>query len=158
MVHLLSLRVRTAPSSNSAALLHLPLHPAEMRELAGDSLTLLRDAIYDPHFPALFDLRVWGSIIGMFELNNLGLFVPSPVARWRRLVEALPEAEREEVEEEVGECVCLMPRVRVCLCGIEAWIWEWAAGGLLLCGWAGEVGGGTAVAEVEQPVWTGLKG
>ncbi len=44
---------------------------AELRDLASDSLRLLKAAIYDARFPALFDLDVYGSIIGMFELNNL---------------------------------------------------------------------------------------
>ena len=81
--------------------------PAGLRQLAADSLELLSAALFDPCFPALFDLRVWGSIIGMFELNNLNLFVPSPVTRWRGLLEALPEGEQAEVGEEVGECWCL---------------------------------------------------
>lgn len=45
---------------------------AELKDLASDSLNLLRAAIYDERFPALFDLDVYGSIVGMFELNNLG--------------------------------------------------------------------------------------
>lgn len=46
---------------------------AELKELASDSLNLLKAAIYDECFPALFDLDVYGSIVGMFELNNLGV-------------------------------------------------------------------------------------
>ena len=45
---------------------------AELKDLASDSLNLLKAAIYDERFPALFDLEVYGSIVGMFELNNLG--------------------------------------------------------------------------------------
>lgn len=45
---------------------------AELRGLAEESLQLLREAIHDERFPALFSLDVYGSIIGMFELNNLG--------------------------------------------------------------------------------------
>ena len=45
---------------------------AELRDLASDSLSLLKAAIYDQRFPELFDLDVYGSIVGMFELNNLG--------------------------------------------------------------------------------------
>lgn len=44
---------------------------AEIHNLASDSLQLLKAAIYDERFPALFHLDVYGSIIGMFELNNL---------------------------------------------------------------------------------------
>ncbi|GAB4823261.1 hypothetical protein N2152v2_010307 [Parachlorella kessleri] len=73
-----------------------------IRQLAEDSLELLKAAIYNPRFPALFDLRVWGSIIGMFELNNLNLFVPSPIQRWQGLIEDLPDSEREVVLEDIG--------------------------------------------------------
>ena len=47
---------------------------SELKQLAGDSLQLLAAALSScaVQFPALFDLRVFGSIIGMFELNNLG--------------------------------------------------------------------------------------
>ena len=45
---------------------------AELQDLAEESLSLLRGAIGDARFPALFDLDVYGSIVGMFELNNLG--------------------------------------------------------------------------------------
>lgn len=46
---------------------------AELKDLASDSLDLLKGAIYDERFAALFDLDVYGSIVGMFELNNLGM-------------------------------------------------------------------------------------
>ena len=42
-----------------------------VKQLASDSLELLREFLYDDRFPALFDLELYGSIIGMFELNNL---------------------------------------------------------------------------------------
>ena len=45
---------------------------AELKGLADDSLQLLRVALYDARFPALFEPPVYGAIIGMFELNNLG--------------------------------------------------------------------------------------
>lgn len=44
---------------------------ADMKELAAESLGLLKAAIFDARFPALFSLKVYGSIIGLFELNNL---------------------------------------------------------------------------------------
>lgn len=81
-----------------------PLPTAGLQQLSADSLELLRAALYDARFPALFDLRVWGSIIGMFELNNLNLFVPSPAQRWANLLEELPEGEREAAQEEAGGC------------------------------------------------------
>lgn len=49
---------------------------AELRGLAADSLQLLRAALFDARFPAMFELPVYGSIIGMFELNNLGAAPP----------------------------------------------------------------------------------
>lgn len=90
---------RCSPASTPA-----PLPTAGLQQLAADSLELLRVALYDARFPALFDLRVWGSIIGMFELNNLNLFVPSPAQRWANLLEELPEGEREAAQEEAGGC------------------------------------------------------
>ena len=47
------------------------LSAAELRGLAEESLALLKEFLFDERFPALFDLEVYGSIIGMFELNNL---------------------------------------------------------------------------------------
>ena len=47
---------------------------AELKDLASDSLDLLKTAFFDERFPALFDLDVYGSIVGMFELNNLGVY------------------------------------------------------------------------------------
>ena len=44
---------------------------AELRRLAEESLALLKEFLFDERFPALFDLEVYGSIVGMFELNNL---------------------------------------------------------------------------------------
>ena len=46
--------------------------PAELKGLAADSLALLRAALYDARFPALFELELYGAIVGIFELNNLG--------------------------------------------------------------------------------------
>ena len=61
---------------------------AELRGLADESLTLLKEFLHDERFPALFDLEVYGSIIGMFELNNLSK-LPSPqfpVLAWHALL------------------------------------------------------------------------
>jgi len=44
-----------------------------LKDLAQESLRLLRAAIFDECFAALFELDVYGSIVGMFELNNLGV-------------------------------------------------------------------------------------
>ena len=57
-----------------------------MEEIASDSLTLFSHAIElgHPHlfksFKVLFDLRIWGSLIGMFELNNLLIFAECPLS------------------------------------------------------------------------------
>ncbi len=45
---------------------------ADLRGLAGESLALLKEFLFDKRFPALFHLDVYGAIVGMFELNNLG--------------------------------------------------------------------------------------
>ncbi len=51
-----------------------PLLRAELRDLAAESLALLQAALprEAAAFPALFSLPVYGALIGMFELNNLG--------------------------------------------------------------------------------------
>lgn len=65
---------------------------ADLQELATDSLALLTAALCHraPHlcsaFPAILHHKVWGSIIGMFELNNLSLVVSSPVIAWAEAV------------------------------------------------------------------------
>ncbi|KAK9835164.1 hypothetical protein WJX81_002351 [Elliptochloris bilobata] len=55
---------------------------AELRGLAADSLELLRAALFDTRFPALFELELFGAIIGIFELNNLDIIVNSPVEEY----------------------------------------------------------------------------
>lgn len=61
---------------------------ADMHALAEESLELLTAALVSrlpghcAAFPAALHPRVWGSLIGMFELNNLHLLVPSPVPAW----------------------------------------------------------------------------
>jgi len=67
----------------------------DMKEMAMESLDLLKHALSSTAstrwgnipllLPALFDINVWGNIIGMFELNNLAIHVPSPLQRWLRL-------------------------------------------------------------------------
>ena len=52
---------------------------ADLRRLAEESLELLKACIYDARFPALFSLEVYGSIIGMFELNNLSAHASAPL-------------------------------------------------------------------------------
>ncbi len=61
------------------------------RELAEDSAALLRAALPGVRaaWPALLHADVWGSVVGMFELNNLGLAVPSPVEDFFLMVRRL---------------------------------------------------------------------
>lgn len=37
-------------------------------------------------FPALMSMEVWGGLVGMFELNNLAMAIPSPVEDYFLLV------------------------------------------------------------------------
>ncbi|MEW5302786.1 MAG: hypothetical protein WDW36_005534 [Sanguina aurantia] len=66
----------------------------ELRDLADASLAHLRAAIFDPRFSGLFSSEVYGSIVGMFELNNLTLTVPTPLEDYFLLVDELPEEEK----------------------------------------------------------------
>lgn len=67
-------------------------HPraAELRGLAAESLQLLAAGLPDQAaaFPALFSPPVHASLIGMFELNNLGAPppLPSPPRRIRHMI------------------------------------------------------------------------
>ncbi len=61
------------PASHSMCIVDSIHAAAGVRQLASDSLELLREFLYDERFPALFDLELYGSIIGMFELNNLSV-------------------------------------------------------------------------------------
>ncbi|GIL85141.1 hypothetical protein Vretimale_10792 [Volvox reticuliferus] len=72
---------------------------AQLRSLASDSLELLAAGIKDPRFgPDLFQLEVYGSIVGMFELNNMGLSVSSPVEDYFLAVDEMEEGtEKREV-------------------------------------------------------------
>ncbi|KAL4542176.1 hypothetical protein Ndes2526B_g06655 [Nannochloris sp. 'desiccata'] len=75
----------------------------DMKEMAEDSLNLLIEAIKHrnstlvEHFPAAVHLHIWGSLIGMFELNNLSMVVASPVPLWAQEVE---DVENELTEED----------------------------------------------------------
>ena len=60
-------------ASNSICVVDSIHAAAGVKELASDSLELLREFLYDDRFPALFDIELYGSIIGMFELNNLSM-------------------------------------------------------------------------------------
>ena len=65
----------------------------DLKEMAEDALTLLKEALQHSapdlcsQHPAILHLDVWGSLIGMFELNNLTLLVASPVPLWAQVVD-----------------------------------------------------------------------
>lgn len=69
-----------------------PQFRSDLKELAEDSWTLLVAALQNrapelcATFPAVLQFPVWGSLIGMFELNNLNLVVGSPVPAWAQTV------------------------------------------------------------------------
>lgn len=71
----------------------------QIRQLAFQSLELLKEAIFDEECLSLFSLEIYGHIIGMFELNNLDLVVASPVEDYFLYIDDLPEAEKKEVDE-----------------------------------------------------------
>ncbi|CAI7910911.1 unnamed protein product, partial [Closterium sp. NIES-53] len=67
-----------------------------MKSMAEESLKLLMQAIgpQPPLLQPLLSLSVYGSIIGMFELNNLDLVVPSPVTTYFNRLQEMDEAEQ----------------------------------------------------------------
>eukprot|EP00850_Spirogloea_muscicola_P020828 SM000228S07368 [mRNA] locus=s228:1835:3957:+ [translate_table: standard] len=67
---------------------------ATVRGLASGSLDLLRAAISGGSFTPLFSLQVYAHIIGMLELNNLAVVVPSPVEDYFLSMESLPPPEK----------------------------------------------------------------
>ncbi|XP_071691357.1 histone-lysine N-methyltransferase ATXR2-like [Rutidosis leptorrhynchoides] len=71
----------------------------QIKQLAFESLELLKAAIFDEECAPLFSLDLYGHIIGMFELNNLDLVVASPVEDYFLYIDDLPEAEKTEVDK-----------------------------------------------------------
>lgn len=71
----------------------------QIRQLAFESLELLKKAIFDEECLPLLSLEIYGHIIGMFELNNLDLVVASPVEDYFLYIDDLPEAQKKEVDE-----------------------------------------------------------
>jgi hypothetical protein len=67
------------------------------RTLACDSLELLHDALPTSVPRVLLTEEIWGSLIGMFEINNLDLCVPSPIERFFTAVDGMPEDGRLDV-------------------------------------------------------------
>jgi hypothetical protein len=103
---------------------------ADLRQFACDSLELLAAALRErcpaaaAAFPALLDPRVYGSLIGMFELNNLSLFVAGPVPRWAAAVEELPAAARAAAEAAGGGVLRVLGGIEGILEEEDAWACE----------------------------------
>eukprot|EP00884_Botryococcus_braunii_P013348 jgi/Botrbrau1/22013/Bobra.0024s0027.3 len=79
----------------------------ELQDLAAESLQLLTEAIYDSRFPGLFTLEVYGSLIGMFELNNIGMMGNSPIEDYFMFVhmdqdDDVSRADREAAKKITG--------------------------------------------------------
>ncbi|KAG0566079.1 hypothetical protein KC19_7G037000 [Ceratodon purpureus] len=70
----------------------------QMKEIAAQSLNLLKSAIYEDNYAPLLSLEVYGHIIGMFELNNLEIVVASPVEDYFLYIDDLPPAAKVEAE------------------------------------------------------------
>jgi len=68
----------------------------QFQDLASESSSLLALALPQvaQQFPVLFTPQVYGSIIGMFELNNLALVVDPPVENYFLHIDDLPEQEK----------------------------------------------------------------
>ncbi|KAK4777023.1 hypothetical protein SAY86_005711 [Trapa natans] len=71
----------------------------QIKDLAFESLQLLRAAIFAKECAPLFSLEIYGHIIGMFELNNLDLVVASPVEDYFLYIDDLPSYKKEEAEK-----------------------------------------------------------
>eukprot|EP00250_Pteridium_aquilinum_P015922 c22840_g1_i1 orf=623-2047(-) len=71
----------------------------QLKELSSHSLKLLKGAIFQEEYAALFSLQVYGHIISMFELNNLDLVVASPVEDYFIYVDELPVEQKMEAEK-----------------------------------------------------------
>ncbi|XP_073060880.1 histone-lysine N-methyltransferase ATXR2 isoform X2 [Primulina eburnea] len=70
----------------------------QVKDLASESLQLLKEAIYEKECAPLFSLEIYGHIIGMFELNNLDLIVASPVEDYFLYIDDLPSSQKREAE------------------------------------------------------------
>ncbi|ESW21952.1 hypothetical protein PHAVU_005G113700 [Phaseolus vulgaris] len=76
-----------------------PSFRLQIKELAFESLQLLKAAIFDKECEPLFSLEIYGHIIGMFELNNLDLVVASPVEDYFLYIDDLTHPNKEEAEK-----------------------------------------------------------
>ncbi|KAJ7562290.1 hypothetical protein O6H91_03G062700 [Diphasiastrum complanatum] len=71
----------------------------QMKELAANSLGLLKKVLFMEEYAALFSLEVYGYIIGMFELNNLEIVVASPVEDYFIYIDELPHDAKCEAKK-----------------------------------------------------------
>jgi hypothetical protein len=71
-----------------------------LRRLADGSRRRLAAALpaLSSAYPALFALRTYASVVGLFELNNLDVVVESPVENYFLLIDDLPPPEREAAQ------------------------------------------------------------
>lgn len=71
---------------------------AQMRGLVEDSCQLLSEALRPYSYQAadLFDPQEYGSIVGGFELNNIGISVPSPLLSFASEAARLPPGGQQE--------------------------------------------------------------
>ncbi|KAK7261070.1 hypothetical protein RIF29_27373 [Crotalaria pallida] len=76
-----------------------PSFRMQIKELAFESLQLLKTAIFDKECEPLFSLEIYGQIIGMFELNNLDLVVASPVEDYFLYIDDLTYPNKEDAEK-----------------------------------------------------------
>eukprot|EP00249_Psilotum_nudum_P005061 c18541_g1_i1 orf=230-1696(+) len=79
-----------------------PEFRSQLKELAGESLSLLKGALFQEDYAPLFSLQVYGHIIGLFELNNLDLVVASPVESYFIYIDGLAPSEKAEAEKVIG--------------------------------------------------------
>jgi hypothetical protein len=100
---------------------------AGLRALAAESLELLDAALrarappLAAAFPAALRLEPWGALVGMFELNNLAVYVAGPVPRWAAAVEALPAAASAAAEAAGGAALAAAGGLVGVLDNEEAW-------------------------------------
>lgn len=71
----------------------------EIKDLAWTSLQFLKGAIFEEEYAPFLSLKIYGNIIGMFELNNLDLIVASPVEDYFIYIDDLPHSEKDEAEK-----------------------------------------------------------
>lgn len=68
---------------------------SSLKHLAKTSLSLLKAALYDPAHDDLFQLEFYARVIGMFELNNYSIDIPTPlVAQLQSARSRMPSDQR----------------------------------------------------------------